>query len=103
MSSAGEQKVWRICGVDYVAAPDKETAINCWMETCEGDRPDDDEVEVLTEAEMRRFKFYEEETVYDENDEPIPPKTPPCTFEEHLNKMLKSGEKFPVFFASSEY
>ena len=49
----------------------------------------------LSDEEMDYYKF-----MFDESDTPL---REPVTFRQKLAEMIKEGEEFPAFFASTEY
>ena len=71
---------------DYIAAESEEDAITV-MDEMDGTMTDR-QCEKLSEAELDRYEFYEEDCV-----------TVKHSFREELQEMIESGEKFPCYFA----
>lgn len=85
-------KIWTRDNIDYIAAysvteaKDKLATIT--------DLYDDDVWQSLSEEELNHYHFIEEDD---------PTETPTKTFREKLEERVKAGDKFPDFFASSEW
>lgn len=87
-------KVFKVNDCDWVAASTPEEALEC-LKTIT-DVEGDEVAEELSDDDMNEFEFHSEEK--DEHGDSI--KIP---FRQQLNKMVAAGEKFPTFFASSEW
>jgi hypothetical protein len=86
-------KVFKLNEFDYFAAEDRESAIQCAM--VESGLPreevvDDAEFCELSEEQLRGITLVDDDGVYD------------GTLEDHLNRLLARGERFPCFLAGIE-
>jgi hypothetical protein len=90
-----EIKVWKVNDCDWMAAATAEEATAGHKEL--GMDCDDDPAEpsALTEEDMQRLVFQDEDNTTGE--------VTRRSFREQLDKMIAEGEKFPCFFASTEF
>jgi hypothetical protein len=89
-----QMKVFYMNDCDWMAGESLESCKTEYLRMCSGGKKDDpdafDDPYELTPEQMRKMKFNRDtgEVV---------------TFQEQLNLLVKSGAKFPLFFASTEY
>ena len=90
-----EIKVWEVNACDWMAAATVEEATAKHKKL--GMDCDDDPIEPhpLTEEDMQRLIFQDE----DDTTRAVTRRS----FREQLDKMIAEGEKFPCFFASTEF
>lgn len=83
-------------GIDWVAAANKQDAIECMKSVC--DCYDEEEVEIreLTDAEMDKLQFIED--IYAPKEEQVFK-----SFRQKLAERIAAGDKFPDMFATTEY
>lgn len=88
-------KIFAMNDCDWMAAETSEDAVREYKENFSGGDFDDSGPVELSDAEMDRLVFREDEedgsTVED------------ISFREKLNRMIAAGETFPCFFASTEF
>jgi hypothetical protein len=95
-------KVFEVNDCDWVAAATLEDAMAFYAKECfAGNRaeafPDgEEEVAEVTDEAMNRLKFRDDE-FHDDDKATI------RTFREELQRRIDAGDKFPQFFASTEY
>ena len=95
-----EVKIWKMNDCDWVAAETLGQAKQCLADTVGSGTVNKefedeflDEPEALSPFEMKTLKFRDEDA----------PKEKEISFKERLQFMIASGEKFPTFFASTEF
>lgn len=88
-------KVFKVSDCDWFAAKTAKEARQCAIEWTENDEWewDEDEIEELTDEQMNRFTYREEDE----------PEATRRTFREELDRMIARGDKFPCMFASTDY
>lgn len=95
-------RIFQIGECDWIAAISLKEARECHMKYSFGESQSareehdecypEDECFELSDEKLDSFRFNDE----DQPDEEI-------SFRDQLNKLISDGEKFPTFFASSEY
>lgn len=95
MGKIRDIKIFKVNDCDWVAAETLEEAIQCAIDTCGYDREeacDESVAGELSYNDMINHKYIDEDVPGDNE-----------TFQDVLSRMIRGGEKFPQFFASSEY
>jgi NAD(P)H-hydrate repair Nnr-like enzyme with NAD(P)H-hydrate dehydratase domain len=92
-------KIYKMNDCDYVAAENIDDAKKALEETLGYEQDPEDMPFVLTEKEMEKLKFLDCEPGSEESKDPKNKRS----FKAQLEKMVVEGEKFPCFFASSEF
>lgn len=82
-------KIFQLNDCDWWAAESLQDAKDDYIATV-GDDYEFDNPHELDEVTMDRLRFYEEDGSY-------------RTFARELRRRIKSGQKFPCFFASTEW
>lgn len=110
-------KIWKMNECDWYASEDLEGAKRAMLETIGPPAEDQTEAEFfeeyledpyeLDDAALDTLKFceeeYDDEDDLDERGEPKRKGGEKRTFREQLAKMIAAGDKFPCYFASTEY
>lgn len=86
-------KIFRMNDCDWCAGEDLESVVEFYMDFVDLDKDEAcDQPCELTELDMDRLIF-----TPDSKDEDL------RTFREELKRLIDKGEKFPMFFASTEF
>ena len=88
-------KVFAMNDCDWMAGETLESVKALYMREYAGGLPEDealDDPSEVNEHEMGRLRFHDSENCEDDS-----------TFQEELDRRIAAGEKFPCFFASTEY
>ena len=88
-------KIYRMNDCDWCAGEDLESVKKFYMKYCGLDEDEAfDGLRELTEEEMDRLIFYDNNCYKDDSHR---------TFREELQRLIDLNQKFPLFFASTEY
>jgi len=89
-------KVFNVDEFEWYAGRNLEEVEEFVKESRVSDGIDDEELDIieLTEVDLDKLKFYED---------PVEEEGETITFRERLDFMIEQKEKFPCFFATSEF
>lgn len=89
-------KIYKFCDVDYIAASTIRSAVREWCSTTGNSyREALEEIEEVPDQDLDLLMFFDDIENGDDS--------PKRTFREQLAKLIEAGEKFPCFFATSEW
>ena len=90
-------KVFAMNDRDWMAGESLESVTELYLKEYAGGLPKDEALEdpcEVTEHQMARFRFHDDDAEFADDYQ---------TFQQRLNFMVRRGDKFPCFFASTEY
>ena len=90
-------KVFAMNDRDWMAGESLESVTELYLKEYADGLPKDEALDnphELTEHQMDRFRFHDDDAEFYDDCQ---------TFQQRLNFMVRRGDKFPCFFASTEY